>query len=358
MITRPATALLFAISTCWLTGCGKKENENTKAPEAIADPAQNAAAGKLRKVEDPCIKEINVARMKSRQAYNNSRFDELESLFKEARESKARFRDGSWKLAQTYESLACHSKEPESMWELHDKIHEAWVTAKPDSVAAKVAQADFFVSYAWHARGSGFANTVPPKAWKTFEIRMSKAAKILEKAKELGQTDAYYWTVLLEVGKGQAWKKNDFDAVVEKAVAEAPQFYPVDLARASTLMPRWYGEEGDWEAYALQASERPGGLGAETYARIVIELWGYHDNIFQETKVSWPRTKEGLQIIRKQYPDSIDKLHTAALFSVAAGDREYAKELFGIIGDTFLPGIWRSPEQFLKCRHWAETGEF
>lgn len=358
MNAHPATLLLISFFPLWIASCGdKKPSETEKAdpPAETVDPARKAAAKKLKIVKDPTIEEIETAGHNCRQAYNNSRFDELEKLFTEARDNKALFRDGQWKLAQLYRSLTCRDEEPESMWELHDRIHEAWIAAKPDSLTARIAHADFFIAYAWHARGSGFANTVPPKAWKTFEIRLGKAAKILEKAKELNLKDPHYWQVLLTVGLGQGWDKATFDAVVAKAVEEEPKYYPVDEVRACTLLPRWHGEPGDWEEYALKAAERPGGLGAEAYARIVTEMWGYHDNIFRETKVSWSKTKEGLQLLRTRYPDSITHLHLAARFAAEAGDIPYSKECFDQIGDAVYLGIWTNSTTFLKYRDWVQT---
>lgn len=357
MNAHPAKLLLISIFPLWIDSCGDKKPSETEKPDPPAetvDPVRKAAAKKLKIVKDPTIDEIETASHNCRQAYNNSRFDELEKLFTQARDSKTLFRDGEWKLERLYRSLTCRDEEPENMWELHDKIHESWIAAKPESLTARIAHADFFVAYAWHARGNGYANKVPPKAWKTFEIRLAKAAKILEKAKELNQKDPYYWHVLMTVGKGQGWDKATFDSVVEKSVAEEPKYYPIDEMRATTLLPRWYGEPGDWEAYALKAAERPDGLGAETYARIVLALWGYHDNIFRETKISWPKTKEGLQLLRTRYPDCVKHLHLAARFAAEAGDIAYSKECFDQIGDNVLLGIWSNSGTFLKYREWVQ----
>lgn len=360
MKTRILTALVTPLFLGWMAAC----KERTTPGVAKADAAENmdageqSAAAKIKAAEDPVLREIVAFRGKSRAAYNSSRFDELEKIAAEARASKALFGNGSWKIFQFYQALACHDKEPESMWQLHDQIHEAWIAAKPDSITARVAHADFLVEYAWHARGNGYANTVTPKAWKTFGIRLGKAAKILENARTLEQKDPYFWNVALTIGKGQSWEKPAFDAMVAEAAAFEPKFFAFDVTRASTLLPRWYGEPGDWEAYAQQASERPNGLGAEVYARIVMSLRGYHDNVFRDSKASWPRTKEGLQLMRKRYPDSLEIRSVTALMATIAEDREFAKESFDLLGDAYLPDVWRKPERFTHYRHWAETGEW
>lgn len=363
MKTHIASVLWIPLVFGGLASCGDRgksdpaSDENGEITENV-DAGELAAAAKLKPAEDPVFREIVAFRGKSRAAYNNSHFDELEKIATEVRESKARFGNGSWKIFQFHDSLACRDEEPEGMWQLHDRIHKEWIAAKPDSITARVAHADFFVKYAWHARGSGYADTVTPKAWKAFGIRLGKAAKILEGARTLSQKDPYFWDVALTVGKGQSWDKPAFDAVVAEAVAFEPQYFGYDLTRASTLLPRWYGEPGDWEAYAQQASERPGGLGAEVYARIVMNLQGYHDNVFRESKASWPRTREGLKLMRERYPQSLEIRSMAARMAVRAGDREFAKESFDLLGDTYLPNVWRKPERFTHFRNWAETGKW
>lgn len=354
--------LMIPLMLCWMTGCKESTASDASVDETSDEVAESihaetqGSSEKLETAKDPVDREITAFRGNTRTAYNNSRFDELEKIAAEARASKARFGNGSWKIFQFYQSLACHEEEPESMWQLHDKIHEAWIAAKPDSITARVAHADFLVEYAWHARGSGYADTVTPKAWKTFGIRLGKAARILENARTLEPKDPYFWNVALTVGMGQGWEKPAFDAMVAEAAAFEPKFFAFDLTRARTLLPRWHGEPGDWEAYAQQASERPNGLGAEVYARIVMSLRGYHKNIFRETKASWPRTREGLMLMRERYPDSLEIRSMAARMAILAGDRQFAKESFDLLGDHYLPDVWHAPERFTRYRHWAETG--
>jgi len=350
------TAILLLGS---LTGCGEKpQAEETETTSENVAANERAAAAKLAPATDPIEEEIEAFRTKTRVLYNNSNFDELEKIAEDARSSKARFANGSWKLYQFYAALVCDSDEPEEMWELHDQIHKAWIAAKPDSITARVAHADFLVTHAWHARGDGYADSVTPEGWKSFGIRLNRAAEILEKAQTLSAKDPYLWDVSISTGKGLSWEKPEFEAIIAQAVAQEPKFFAVDINRSLSLLPRWLGEPGDWEAYAQQASERQDGLGAEVYARIVIYLAGYHDNIFRETKASWPRTKEGLKLMRERYPDSIKILSQIAKTATAAEDREFAKASFDQLGDVYLPSVWRKPERFIHYRNWAETGQW
>lgn len=333
------------------------QNSRSESAENI-DAREQAAAAKLKPSKDPIWEEIDAFRMEVRRAYNNHSFDELDKRAAELRALKATFGNGSWKIAQFYGSLACNDDEPESMWELHDRIHQEWIAAKPRSITARVAYAEFLIEYAWHARGRGYANTVTQDGWRLFRERMASAHKVTDEARKLQEKDPYWWLVALQVARGEGWPKGKYDALVAEAKAFEPKFWGYDTERAFSLLPRWYGERGEWEAYAENVSLRPDGLGAETYARIAIRLRGFHSNLFRETNASWPRIREGLQQMCQKYPDSIEIVSNAALLASTAEDRAFAKEMFDRLGDNYLPGIWRKPERFVHCRNWAETGKW
>src|SRR5439155_12509980 len=111
-------------------------------------------------VEDKILNEIWQFAGKTRNLYNASRFDELEALASQLRAEHGRFGNGSWKLRHFYEALRCRKEEPDSMWQLHETIHKNWDAAKPRSITAHIAHADFLIEYAWHARGNKFADKV------------------------------------------------------------------------------------------------------------------------------------------------------------------------------------------------------
>ena len=327
-----------------LAGCYKKA------------PAPAVDASGIHAAKDAVRTETYAFRMETRQAYNNRRFAELEQKADALHDSRAVFSNGSWKIAQFHDALGCREDEPESMWQLHDAIHQEWIAAYPDSITARVAYADFFVDYAWHARGSGYSNTVSQDGWKLFDERLTKAREILASARTLPMKDAVWWTTSLRVALGQGWSLKDYEALMKDAKSYSPVFWGYDTSRAYSLLPRWHGQPGDWENYALQASLAKDGLGAEIYARIVLHLAGYYRNVFEETKASWPKTREGLDAMREKYPDFHEVTNWAAKLAVLAKDYPEASRLFAQLGDSYDPGVWKDAQQFLSFRKQAQTG--
>ena len=62
--------------------------------------------------------------------------------------------------------------------------------------------------------------------------------------------------------------------------------------------------------------------------------------------------------MRERYPDSIEILSMLAYMGAIAEDREFAKEAFDLLGDTYVDSVWDGPGRFVHCRRWAETGEW
>lgn len=317
--------------------------------DAVSPPAG------IRYVKDPIAVEIQTFREGVRQLYNSSQFDELEKIAAKVRGDK--FGNGSWKIVRFYDSLECRSTEPESMWRLHDRIHRDWIAKKPDSITARLAYADYFVSYAWYARGEGFAESVTSRGRRLFSERLASAHKVLDEARKLKEKDPYYGMVALSVALGEGPPKAEYDAIVDGAHAAAPKFWGYFARRAFSLMPRWHGKPGEWEAFAMRSADLPDGLGAELYVRIVLHLMDCYDDIFVESDASWPKTREGLNLMMERYPDSLEIANKAAMLAVMAKDRDMARKAFARMNGACVTQAWSGPEHFLGALKWTQKGE-
>ena len=161
--------------------------------------------------DDAVQREIMAYRASTRLAYNARRFDELERLADDARSTQSCFGNGGWKIVQFYGALACANSEPESMWQLHDSIHQAWIAARPDSITARVARIEFLVDYAWQARGNGYANTITTEGGRIFEERLAAAHRALDESKTLGVAAPDWWSAGMGIALGEGWSREDYD---------------------------------------------------------------------------------------------------------------------------------------------------
>jgi hypothetical protein len=197
---------------------------------------------------------------------------------------------------------------------------------------------------------------VTEEGWRLFGERLASARQVLEESRTLTEKDPYWWSVAFTVALGQGWEREEVETLLEEAKAFEPKFWKYDTQFAYYLAPKWYGEKGDWEAYAEKAAARPDGLGDEVYARIVSSTRRSYENVFRETDARWPATKNGLAVLREKYPESLGLVSETALLAGMAWDQELAKEMFDQLGDRCLPRVWRNEEQFHHYKHWAMTG--
>jgi len=300
--------------------------------------------------------ELMAFRQRTRSFYNNRAFAKLERLAAKLHKEKSRFRDGDWKIRNFYECMDCRKEEPESMWQLHAEIHKDWEAKFPKSATARIATAEFLVTYAWHARTDAYADKVTEEGMKLFNERLVAAGKKLDEAKALDPSCPMLWYNYQTVALGQGLKPAEYAALFKSAKDSEPEFYPHDLARAKFLLPRWHGELGQWEVAAEAQIPLQGKAGQEIYARVIKEQASYYGNVFSETRVSWEKAKKAFEALRASYPDSSATLNSYCRMACFAGDKQTAKKLFAEIGDTPVTSEWRKGE-FAKAKQWAATGD-
>jgi len=124
---------------------------------------------------------------------------------------------------------------------------------------------------------------------------------------------------------------------------------------ANYLEPKWYGTEGEAEAFAEQISRRLGGKeGDFVYFEIASLLncppCGTGSPGF---KLSWPRVKDGYSAMERLYGTSNVKMNRFAFMAVKAGDQSTAKEIFSAIGEKWDRPTWRREVEFITARDWA-----
>ena len=302
---------------------------------------------------DAIFREAQAYRYSTRMAYNARRFDELETLADTARSTRARFGNGSWKLYQFYGAFACADTEPESMWELHKEIHQAWIAAKPNSLTARVALLDFLVEYAWHARGSGYADTITAAGGRLFEARLHEAHRVLDESKALAGKAPDWWSAGMRLALGEGWPRRELEDFYAQGKSAEPNYFNFDTLRSNFLATKWYGQPGDWEAAANEASVDPAGLGLEIYARCVLVQYANYRNIFQETNATWVNTQAGFELMRQRYPDSLEVASAYCRVACLAGDRPTAKRLFDLLGEQAFSNFWFNLENLRRDRAWA-----
>ena len=132
---------------------------------------------------------------------------------------------------------------------------------------------------------------------------------------------------------------------------------PIYIQRATFLLPRWYGEEGEWETDLAKSADQIGGeKGDMVYAQVVLAMRGYseHHNIFEDCKgLSWERVDRGWEAIEKEFPDSLEAISAHANMAGLAGDREKAKKCLMKTEGKVTLTQWSAKGEFIDFANWA-----
>jgi hypothetical protein len=62
--------------------------------------------------------------------------------------------------------------------------------------------------------------------------------------------------MMQEIALAQGWDKQQARELFDQATAFAPYFYHFYREYANFLLPKWYGEEGEIQAFAEEVSSR------------------------------------------------------------------------------------------------------
>ena len=271
------------------------------------------------------------------------------------RASKEAYADGRWKLTYVYLGLEPDGGAPLSAWTNRVAKAEEWTRKNRDSITARVAKARLLIGYGWAVRGSGYSDTVQEKEWTQFNALLRQAAQVLKAAKQLPDRCPLYWSTWQNAAMGLQMAKADYDALFQQAITEFPDYWFYYNNRAAFLLPRWYGETGDWEKDLTRSVDRVGGkAGDMLYAQVVCDVHNYGGGIdvFEGKRISWERVEKGLEGLLKKFPQSLAVKNERAFLAGLAGDKEKARAYFGQIQDQCDLAVWHDREKITNFVKW------
>jgi parallel beta-helix repeat protein len=285
------------------------------------------------------------------------KFDELEEIASRLRSEETKDKDGKWIIRFFYADLSDDWTEVSEAY--HDRvvgILQEWINEKPESITPYVVLSGVYVSNAWSKRGSDWAYEVTEEGWEGFRESLNNALAVIRKGEELEQKDAHLYHNLIMVGLGLSNRGLESEGF-EKGVG-VNKYYPVlYIQRGITLLPRWGGGEGEYEAFADKALEMTKDQeGAILYARLALAAHSYTYPDFDKFKFSYEKIKQGHEDILERYPDSNHYLNSYCLFACLNNDLEKAKELFEKIDGNITYVVWKNESYLGQHYDWVFSG--
>jgi hypothetical protein len=274
-------------------------------------------------------------------------FQGLEFMAESARTRRIRLSNGDGMLHAFY--LGIEDPYPvqktEEDWKKWGERLRQWRDAAPKSVTPRIATAKYLTRYAWHVRGSGFANTVKPEAWPIFEERLADAARVL---KDTPRKCPEWYQAMSNVALGQGWDLKAYDEIFDEGWKAFPGYSPLVESKTYYLLPRWHGKPGEWHRFAVEFARKNG---AEYYVAALNYVSRFEDE--DTFHVDQDLLRRGWEAKIKQNPGSLALLHGYTR-TLAKLDDPHAGEWFDKIGDTYHAATWSSYSRLEEARAQAK----
>lgn len=243
--------------------------------------------------------------------------------------------------------------QTERQWKKHQRLLLDWKKASPKSEAAALSLALFMESYGWHARGSGFADTVSSTDWKIFKARFADARAQLERMSETARDNPAWYEGMLRVGLAQGWSKESFNAIFSEGVKKFPSYYALYYTKGEFLTPKWYGSEEEFQEFVEESVEATKSqLGQTLYARI--EASQARAEKFQNRQINYNRLQDGFRTIISDFPGAWNE-NIRAKFACMANDYKFLRIQLKSIGSQVAYGAWSDKEYYDRCKKYAQT---
>ena len=295
-------------------------------------------------------------------AFAAEKFDVLEKLAEEFRETKSRFAGGRKKLKSVYNGIRRGfgdiSKDNIAQTIM---VIKKWGEQYPSSVAQKTALIQANIDMAWFYRQGGWAKSVSQEGYKKFNEYMLTAYRLAKETMKGPINDPNFYTLLLDIGRALDLPREEQMHYLEQSIRLDSAYYPSYQSFAFGLLPRWGGEEEDVQEFAQWITEKTQKyLGFEEYVNIAMYLKQFvGDELLTRFGFSWDRLRNGFETMYAQYPSGEYTLHSYAWFACHAQDKEAAARAFGLLGDSWddqADDIWRENTVYDKCKSWAGGG--
>lgn len=205
------------------------------------------------------------------------------------------------------------------------------------SAAAQLVKADFYLMYAWRARGNGTAEQVTPEGWRLFRERLATAETALNKAWAADPYDAQIPTLMISIILGQQKARPEMETWFLRAMKLDSDNYQACRNKLHYLLPQWYGSRDDMLAFGREcvASTNWGG-------RVPLTLVDAHSEFSRTLNADdrraywrlpdvWADIKDGYEKFAQANPDATRFRYPYAAYAFRCGQWQDFNEQVKII---------------------------
>ena len=223
-----------------------------------------------------------------------------------------------------------------------------WQAFDPHAPAATIFYAEHLLAKGWCVRGSGFAQTVSPQAWKVFHEMSGKALNLLE-SRNSAAVDPQYYAVMAKIYRATGKDETAMMGLLERAFSAEPGYYETYYAASEYFKPQWNGGPDGYDRFARFAMDRAKKQeGRGMYARLYL----YEADCNCRHTLPAPDRelmKEALRDIIVRWPVGRN-VNRAIQEACMVQDYAESAELFRLLGSDDAAMGWSSPADQSDCR--------
>lgn len=276
----------------------------------------------------------------------NERFRALAKKVNDWRNPGCVWADGRHRMSAFYwgVSLAFNQNSDWSMLAAKvKKLKEAY----PKSDFTAVIEAEYWIKYAWSARGNGYGSSVTPDGRRLFRERLEVAEKILLEAKPYSMDFPIWYAQMIAVQGFLGRDGGVISSTFKEGVEKFNNFLSLYYAMSEFMLPKWGGSWVGYDSFVNWAVENTkategNSLYAYLYMIPVDEIYPGED-VFKVTKASWPKMMAGFDDLVKRHSNSYWILNNFAAFSCRAADKKKYIEVRKKIGPEVIEQAWKRP---------------
>ena len=203
--------------------------------------------------------------------------------------------------------------------------------------AAKLVKADFYLIYAWRARGNGTADQVTPEGWRLFKERLAEAERALNKAWSDDPYDTQIPILMISIAEGQQKDRPEMEKWFQRAMKLDADNYQACRSKLHYLLPQWYGSRDDMLAFGREcvASTNWGGhvplILVDAHSEFARTLKANDRTDYWRLPEVWPDIKAGYEKFSQTNPDATRFRYPYAAYAIRCGQWQDFDEQIKII---------------------------
>lgn len=179
-----------------------------------------------------------------------------------------------------------------------DRVYPALKAALPGSAVPARFAAQFFLTWAWDARGSGTAGSVTNDGWRLFRERLDAAEKAAVEGWNADPLDPDCCAIMVTVCQGKGAERAEMEQWFRRAMLADPENLLACEAKLTYLLPKWHGSRAEAVAFARECLEN--GSGASRIPLLMVVAHGELGGRLEDGGPYW-RSPEVWRDVRATY---------------------------------------------------------